>query len=75
MPNAIAYNALISACWESKQPERALNIFEALAQQSVVPNVIKYSALISVCEKGKQSVRALLVSEVLVQQGMVVQRL
>ena len=51
--NAITYNALISACEKGKQPEGALQVFEAMKLQSVVPNAITYSALISACEKGK----------------------
>ena len=54
LPNVITYNALISACEKGKQPERALELFEAMQQRGVVPNVITYSALISVCEKANQ---------------------
>ena len=45
VPNVITYNALISACEKGKQPERALELFEALQQQGVLPNVITYGAL------------------------------
>ena len=31
MPEVITYNALISACEKGKQPERALELFEAMA--------------------------------------------
>ena len=54
VPNVITYSALISACEKGKQPERALELFEAMKRQGVVPNVITYNALISACEKGKQ---------------------
>ena len=53
-PNAITYNALISACGKGKQPEQALNVFEAMVQQGVVPDATTYNALISACEKAKQ---------------------
>ena len=41
-------------CEKGKQPEWALELFEAMQRQGVVPDVIAYSALISACEKGKQ---------------------
>ena len=57
--DVITYSALISACEKGKQPDRALELFEAMKQQGVIPNTITYSALISACEKGKQLERAL----------------
>ena len=54
MPGVVTYSALISACEKGKQPEQALELFEAMKQQGVVPDVITYNALISACEKGKQ---------------------
>ena len=59
VPDVVTFNALISACEKAKQPERALEVFDAMQQQGVVPNVITYNALISACEKGKQPERAL----------------
>ena len=50
VPDVITYNALISACEKGKQPERALELFEAMQRQGLVPNVITYNALISACE-------------------------
>ena len=50
---------MISACEKGKQPERALEVFQAMQRQGVVPNVITYNAVISACEKGKQPERAL----------------
>ena len=55
----ITYSALISACEKGKQPERALELFEAVMQQCDVPNLITYNALISACEKGKLPEQAL----------------
>jgi pentatricopeptide repeat protein len=49
VPDVITCSALISACGKGKQPERALEVFEAMQRQGVVPNVITYSALISAC--------------------------
>ena len=59
VPDVITYNALISTCEKGKQPQRALEVFQAMQQQGVVPDVITYSALISACEKGKQPQQAL----------------
>ena len=49
VPEIITYNALISVCEKGKQPERALEMFQALQRQGMVPDIITYSALISVC--------------------------
>ena len=68
MPNAITYNALISACEEGKRPEQALEVFQALMQQGVVLDAITYDALISACETGKQPEQALKGFEALMQQ-------
>ena len=50
---------MISAKEKGKQPERALEMLEAMQQEGVMPSVITYSTLISACEKGKQQERAL----------------
>ena len=52
VPSAITYDALISACEKGKQPERALELFEAMQRQGVVADKITYKALMSACEKG-----------------------
>ena len=54
VPNAISYNALISACEKGKQLERTLEVFVAMEQQGMAPNAIISSALISACEKGNR---------------------
>jgi pentatricopeptide repeat protein len=54
LPDVITYSALISACEKGKQPERALELFEAMQRQGVVPDVITYSALVSACEGSQQ---------------------
>jgi len=59
VPDIIIYNALISAIEKGRQPEVALELFEATQRQGAVWNVITYNALISACEKGKQLERAL----------------
>ncbi len=66
-PDEITYSALINACQKGKQPERALELFEAMKQQGIVPDEITYSALLSACEKGKQTVRALELFEAMKQ--------
>jgi len=50
VPNVITYNALISACGKGKQPERALELFEAMQRQGLVPNVITSNALMCASE-------------------------
>ena len=47
MLSQVTYSALISACEKGKQPERALELFEAMQRQGLVPDVITYNALIS----------------------------
>ena len=59
VPNVITYSALISACEKGKQPERALEVSQAMQWQGVVPNIITYITLINACEKGKQPEQAL----------------
>ena len=59
VPDIITYNALISACENGNQPERALELFEAMQRQCMVPNIITYNVLISTCEKCQQPERAL----------------
>ena len=57
------FSALISACEKGKQPERALEMFQAMQRQGMVPDIITHSAVISACEKGKQLEWALEVFE------------
>lgn len=45
--NVITCSALISACGNDKQPERALEVFEAMQRQGVVPGVITCNALMN----------------------------
>ena len=51
VPEVITYSVVISACEKGKQPEWALEVFQAMQRQGMVPNVITYSAVISACEK------------------------
>jgi pentatricopeptide repeat protein len=39
VPNVITYNALISACEKGKQPERALELFEAYFEEMRLQHV------------------------------------
>ena len=59
VPDAITYNALISACEKGKLSERALRVLEAMLQQGVMPDAIIHHSLISACEKDKRPERAL----------------
>ena len=58
VPNVMTWSLLLGTCGKGKQPEQALELFEAMQRQGVVHDVVTYSALISVCEKGKQPERA-----------------
>jgi len=55
----ITYGALIGACVKAEQPERALELFQAMQRHGIVPDAIIYSVLISACGTGKQPKRAL----------------
>ena len=44
--------ALISACKKGKQPEKALEMVQAMEQQRLVPNVRTRNALMSAFEAG-----------------------
>ena len=70
MPNVITCNALISAREKGKQPEKALELFEAMKWHGIVSDVIIYNALISACEKGKQLEKALVLFDVMQLQGI-----
>ena len=58
-PEVVTDNSLIRTREKGKQPERALELFEATQGQGVVPNVINCNRLISTCEKDKLPERAL----------------
>ena len=55
----ITYGALISACGKGAQPQRALQLLEAMLHQGILPDGITYSALVSACGKGTQPQRVL----------------
>ena len=40
MPDVITYNALITACEQSKRPKRALELLEVMQRTGVVPDVV-----------------------------------
>ena len=71
VPNLITFNAMISACQKGKQPERAVELLQAMQQQGVEPNTITYNAMISALEKGMQPERALEAFQAMQQQGLV----
>ena len=50
LPDAISYNALISACKKSTMPQRALQLFETAAPRPL-SRTVTYNSLISACEK------------------------
>ena len=55
MPDVITYTALVSASAKGKQPERALEVFEAMELSAHV----SINAAIGACEKGKLQEEAL----------------
>ena len=59
LPDGIPYDALISACGKGTQPQRALQLLEAMMHQGLLPDGITYSALVSACGKGAQPQSAL----------------
>ena len=52
LPNAISYNAVISACRKGQQ-------WQQMQQTAGLPNVISCSTAVSSCEKGQQRQQAL----------------
>ena len=48
VPNATAYNVVISACEKARQPDRALELFGMMKQQQVLPNLNTHNALMQV---------------------------
>ena len=62
-------NALVSACGKNTQPQRALQLLEAMLHQGLLPDVITYNALVSACEKGALQQRALEILEAMLHQG------
>ena len=57
--DVITFTTMIRACRLVSQPERAMEILEAMRRQGIVPSLIAYSALIRSCENSKQPGRAL----------------
>merc|ERR1719356_2114107 len=51
LPDVITYNALISACSQGGQLERALQLLNLLQAQGLEPDVVTYNMLISLCFK------------------------
>eukprot|EP00746_Dinoflagellata_sp_MGD_P017449 gnl/MRDRNA2_/MRDRNA2_140047_c0_seq1.p1 gnl/MRDRNA2_/MRDRNA2_140047_c0~~gnl/MRDRNA2_/MRDRNA2_140047_c0_seq1.p1 ORF type:complete len:441 (+),score=80.01 gnl/MRDRNA2_/MRDRNA2_140047_c0_seq1:29-1351(+) len=44
VPNLVICSALVSACENSKQPERAVELFQAMKEQNVVPDEAVFNA-------------------------------
>jgi len=59
IPDAITYNALISACEKGKLAEQGLQLFHSMSRRGVVADMVTFSALIDVCHKRTQPDRAL----------------
>ena len=59
VPETIIQTALISVCDKGRQPERALELFEAMKQQGVGPDAIAMDALVLTCATSHQWLSAL----------------
>ena len=57
-PDLVAYNAVISACGNSRKLERAQQLLKELRLQALLPDTITYNSLISSCQNGDQPVLA-----------------
>ena len=68
--DVIAYNALASACGKGTQPQRALQLWEAMLHDGLLPAGSTYSALVSACGKGTQAQRALQLLEAMLHKGL-----
>lgn len=53
-PNAISYNAGISACAMGAQWDKALTLLWKMPERRFGPDATSYYAVISACEKGAQ---------------------
>ncbi len=53
-PDAITYSVLINSCEKCKQPERAMELFEAMQLQGLFPDVATCNVLFSACGKSMQ---------------------
>ena len=71
VPNVVTYSALVSACEKGEQPQRALELFNAMKQQGVLPNGIAYNALVCACKKGQEPNMVLKVFNSMQRQGVV----
>eukprot|EP00397_Hematodinium_sp_SG-2012_P011627 GEMP01011772.1.p1 GENE.GEMP01011772.1~~GEMP01011772.1.p1 ORF type:complete len:574 (+),score=138.16 GEMP01011772.1:123-1844(+) len=58
-PNAIAFNACISACEKQHNWHQALALLDEMGTAGVRPDIWSFNACISACEKGGESTRAL----------------
>ena len=53
-PNAVSWNATMSACEKGKQWEEALGLLKEMVHELLTPDAVSVNAAISACEKGKQ---------------------
>lgn len=58
LPDAITYNAVISARGKCKQRQQALELLAAMRSVEVLPDIIIFSPAISACEKGVLGLRS-----------------
>ena len=59
MLEAIAYNALSSACEKAQDAKCAFQSLRAMQQQGLMLDVIAYNAFCSACEKTQDGKRAI----------------
>lgn len=71
-PTIISYNALMSACERAGEPERALEVMNAMKRKAGAPrpNSVTYNTLLSACAKAERYNEALAVYEEMQAAGL-----
>jgi pentatricopeptide repeat domain-containing protein 1 len=54
VPDAVIYNAAVSACEKGAQGQQAFRLLAVMQPSGLVPDVIIYNAAVNACEKGAQ---------------------
>ena len=52
-PDAISYNATITACEKGTEQQHAVTLLQTMCTQNIWPNTTSYNAAISACAQGK----------------------
>eukprot|EP00746_Dinoflagellata_sp_MGD_P077847 gnl/MRDRNA2_/MRDRNA2_31185_c0_seq2.p1 gnl/MRDRNA2_/MRDRNA2_31185_c0~~gnl/MRDRNA2_/MRDRNA2_31185_c0_seq2.p1 ORF type:complete len:619 (+),score=116.68 gnl/MRDRNA2_/MRDRNA2_31185_c0_seq2:164-2020(+) len=65
-----SYNSAMFHCYKSNQPERALEVFQAMRERGVKPDIITYNYLMNSYTRANNPRRAIEVYHSLVKQGI-----